>query len=325
MLKRLLVASLILFASFFPVQSQNQVLQVFNSRGVQIGPGKYLYVNFDVDVYLKRARLAGNVMAQGGGGNDIVVQVIKDGRIIYHSGQLRSIVLSIPLNEPGNYSLVLSNKFSIISSKIVWGNVNLYSDGEDTARTSEEVRRQALRESVSREILNRLYSTLQSNEREWYTRQVPIRPTVFVTRDRSLNAHADVFRNSIYIDSGLFEAAESLGARTSAANAKALLAGVIGHEMAHIFFHHPGDRSNGLWSELTGALPIDRKQEQQADVLGTFLACQAGYGSEGLANFMRLLISQEGNGSDFGSTHPNSRGRIAMIEQVARRCPAAGR
>jgi hypothetical protein len=323
--KRILIVSLLLLVTSSSVHSQSQVLQVFNSRGVQIGPGKYLYVNFHVDVYLKRSRLAGNVMARGGGGNDIVVQLIKDGRIIYDSGQLRSIVLSIPLNEPGNYSLILSNRFSIISSKVVWGYVNLYSDGEDTARTNDEITRQALRESVSREILNRLYNALQSNEREWYTRQVPIKPSIFVTRVRSLNAHADVLRNSIYLDLGLFEAAESLGARTSVANAKALLAGVIGHELAHIFFRHPGDRSSGLWGELTGALPIDRKQEQQADVLGTFLACQAGYGSEGLANFMRLLISREGNGSDFGSTHPNSRRRIAMIEQVARRCPATGR
>src|SRR5260370_2102645 len=166
MLNRILVTSLLLLVSCFPVQAQSQVLQVFNSRGVQIGPGKYLYVSFHVDVYLKRARLAGNVMAQGGGGNDIVVKVVKDGRIIYDSGQLRSIVLSIPLNEPGNYSLILSNSFSIISSKVVWGNVNLYSDGEDTAKTSDEIRKQALRESVSREILNRLYSTLQSNERD---------------------------------------------------------------------------------------------------------------------------------------------------------------
>lgn len=324
-LKRILVASLILFASYFPAHSQSQVLQVFNSRGVQIGAGKYLYVNFHVDVYLKRARLAGNVMARGGGGNDIVVQVVKDGRIIYDSGQLRSIVLSVPMNEPGNYSLILSNRFSIISSKVVWGYVNLYSDGEDTARTSDEIRRQALREFVSREILNRLYNTLQSNEREWYTRHVPIKPTIFVTRNRSVNAYADVTRNTIYIDLGLFEAAESLGARTSVANAKALLADVMGHELAHIFFRHSGDRSRGLWGELIGALPIDRKQEQQADVLGTFLACQAGYGSDGLANYMRLLISQQGNKGDFGSTHPNSRGRIAMIEQVARRCPAAGR
>lgn len=184
MFKRIFIVSLLLFVTSSSVQSQSQVLQIFDSRGVQIGPGKYLYVNFHVDVYLKRARLAGNVMAQGGGGNDIIVQVVKDGRIIYDSGQLRSIVLSIPLNEPGNYSLILSNRFSIISSKVVWGNVNLYSDGADSARTSEELRRQSLRESVSREILNRLYSALQSNEREWYTRQVPIKPTVLVSRDR---------------------------------------------------------------------------------------------------------------------------------------------
>lgn len=234
-------------------------------------------------------------------------------------------MLSIPLNEPGTYSLILSNSFSIISSKVVWGYVNLYSDGADTARTSDELRRQADRESVSREILNRLHAALQSDERQWYTRQVPIRPTIVVTRDHAINAFADVPNNRIYVSLGLFEAVELLAARSSIANGKAVLAGVIGHELAHIFYRHPGDRSRGLWGELIGALPIDRRQEQQADILGTFLACQAGYGPEGLAEFMRILISQQGNSSDFGSTHPSSRGRIAMIEQVARQCPAVGR
>lgn len=313
---------LILFCGCLAL-AQNQVLPIFNSQGVQIGPGKYFYVNFHVDVYLKRARLVGNIMARGGGGNDIIVRVVKDGRAVYDSGQLRSIVLSIPLNEPGNYTLILTNDFSVVSSKVVWGYVNLYSDGVDTAKTIDEVRRQNQRESVAGEILNKLYDTLESNERESYTRQVPVKPRIVVTRDHSLNAHADVARNTIYVDLGTFEVAEALGSGTSVEKAKALLAGVIGHEL--IFYHHPADRSGGLWGELIGALAVDRRQEQQADVLGTFLACRSGYGSEGLLSFMRILIAQKGNGSDFGSDHPNSRSRIAMIERVARQCPAAGR
>ena len=119
MARKLLIACALVVLTCSSAAAQSEVLQVFNSQGTQIGPGKYLYINFHVDVYLKRARLAGNIMAQGGGGNDIVVQVVKDGKKIYDSGQLRSIVLSIPLNEPGNYTLVLSNTFSIISSKVV--------------------------------------------------------------------------------------------------------------------------------------------------------------------------------------------------------------
>ena len=325
MIHKLAAIVLLLGSCCLTAKAQNQVLPVFNSRGVQIGPGKYMYVNFHVNVYLKRARLVGNVMAQGGGGNDIVVKVVKDGNVIYDSGQLRSIVLSIPLNEPGNYTLVFSNAFSIVSSKVVWGYVNLYSDGEDSARTSDEARRHAAREQISKEILSKLYDTLESNERQWYTRQVPIKPTIVVTRDSSLNAFAVVQRNIIYVTSGTFEAAESIAARTSVTNSKALLAGVIGHELAHIFYRHPGNRSSGLWGEMIGALAVDRRQEQQADVLGTFLACQSGYGPDGLVSFMRILISQRGSGSDFASNHPNSRSRIAMIEQVARRCPTAGR
>lgn len=100
-----------------------------------------------------------------------------------------------------------------------------------------------------------------------------------------------------------------------------MLAGVIGHELAHLFYRHPGDRSRGLWGEIIGALPIDRKQEEQADVLGTRVACQVGYDPDGLAQFMKLLIANTGNHGDFGSTHPSSKGRIAMIQQVARQCP----
>ena len=116
MMHRLAIAVLLVFAGYYSVKAQSQVFPVFNSRGIQIGPGNYFHVDFHVDAYLKRARLAGNVMARGGGGNDIVVQVVKDGRVIYNSGQLRSIVISIPLDEPGQYSLVLSNTFSVVSS-----------------------------------------------------------------------------------------------------------------------------------------------------------------------------------------------------------------
>lgn len=83
----------LLLAIGFSARSQSHILPVFNSQGVQIGAGKYLYVDFTVGVYLKRARLAGNVMARGGGGNDIIIQVVKDGNIIFDSAQLRSVVI----------------------------------------------------------------------------------------------------------------------------------------------------------------------------------------------------------------------------------------
>jgi hypothetical protein len=203
MAKKLLVASFLLLIPWLSANAQSEAFPVFNSRGVKIGPDKYFYVNFHVDVYLKRARLAGNVIARGGGGNDIVMQVVKDGRVIYDSGQQRSIVLSIPLNEPGQYSLILTNSFSLVSSKIVWGYVNLYSDGPDADRTNDEIRRQRYRESISAEILERLYTVLQRNEREWYPRQVPFKPQIVVTRDSDLNAFADVANNRILLTRGL--------------------------------------------------------------------------------------------------------------------------
>ncbi|MGH9871547.1 MAG: M48 family metalloprotease [Pyrinomonadaceae bacterium] len=236
MVHRLIVAVLLVLGGQFAAQAQSQEFPVFNSRGIQIGPGKYFYVDFHVDTYLKRARLAGNVMARGGGGNDIAVQVVKDGRVIYDSGQLRSIVLSIRLDEPGQYSLVLSNGFSVVSSKVVWGKVSLYSDGQDLNRTSAELKKRQVREDVAREILSKLYATLVKNERQWYTRQVSVMPTIVVTAEHDLNAFAEAGSNRIYVNLGLFEFAESLARNRSIADAKNLLAGVIGHELAHIFY-----------------------------------------------------------------------------------------
>ena len=65
--RKVIVACVLTLVCCGVVAAQNQVLPIFNSQGVQIGPGKYFYVNFHVDVYLKRARLVGNVMARGGG------------------------------------------------------------------------------------------------------------------------------------------------------------------------------------------------------------------------------------------------------------------
>ena len=65
-------------------------------------------------------------------------------------------------------------------------------------------------EGVAREILTKLYLTLERNERQWYTRQVPVMPTIVVTADHDLNAFAETGTNKIFVNLGLFEFAESL-------------------------------------------------------------------------------------------------------------------
>ena len=95
------------------VQAQNeppprqQGFAVFNSPGLRVDAGKYWYFPFQINAYLRRARLAGNIQAQGGSGNDIIVRVAKDGQVIYDSGQQRSIVLSVDVSEPGAYVLAV--------------------------------------------------------------------------------------------------------------------------------------------------------------------------------------------------------------------------
>lgn len=50
---------------------RDQGFAVFYSPGVRVDAGRSLLYNFYVATYLRRARLAGNITAQGGSGNDI--------------------------------------------------------------------------------------------------------------------------------------------------------------------------------------------------------------------------------------------------------------
>ena len=296
---------------------RDQGFVVFNSPGVRVDAGKALVFNFYVATYLRRARLAGNVVAQCGSGNDILVQVWRNQRKIFDSGLRRSVVLSIPIVEPGEYSLVLSNAFSILSAKVASGYVNLLHDGVDNQKAQIETQKTVRRIQSAQQILNQLYAKLRVDERELGTFQVPYKPSIVVTSNEDVNASASAQTNAIWINRGTFEVAESYPSKE-----KDILAGVIGHELAHIFYRHSSGRPTGLsiWDELVGVLPIDRVQEREADMLGVRIACQAGFDPSGLIAFMESLTARYGNGSTFGATHPQNSERIGYLKQEVRKC-----
>jgi len=138
-------------------------------------------------------------------------------------------------------------------------------------------------------------------------------------------------------------------------NSEDQLAGVLGHEMAHVLERHAARRiaaatpfallfgvpagllgmispTVGGVVEGTGQLAssvalasYSRDQERDADRRGIELAARAGYDPEGLATFLRTLEREEAlqTGRDAGrprffSTHPTTPERVGNVETAAR-------
>src|SRR5260370_8221374 len=103
-------------------QRQQQVL--FNGQ-VEVPPGKRYQLPFTTRSNFRNGRIAGNVQAQGGTGNDIRVFVVKGQSLVYDSGRRRSVVMSVDFSEPGQYVLIFDNSFSLVSPKIVVAPISL--------------------------------------------------------------------------------------------------------------------------------------------------------------------------------------------------------
>lgn len=121
------------------------------------------------------------------------------------------------------------------------------------------------------------------------------------------------------------------------------VAGVLAHEMAHIINRHPTQGMiNSLgWSSLmsvfTGGASLSseamarlaahlatsaytRDLETEADDHAVAMMTGAGIGTDGLANFFRVLQKEEAKGltlPDYLSTHPSTDARIKAIEAKA--------
>jgi len=143
----------------------------------------------------------------------------------------------------------------------------------------------------------------------------------------------------------------NLGTITSAKN-EAELAGVMGHEMAHVYMQHSakqagkaqttsmlaglasialgvsgvGQKAGGLVGQL-GQMGIQmgsqglmmkysRNDESQADAVGAVILYQAGYNPQGMVDFFRTMGSQSGSAPpEFFSSHPNPANRRQAIQK----------
>ena len=139
----------------------------------------------------------------------------------------------------------------------------------------------------------------------------------------------------------------NLGTINAAAN-EAQLAGVMSHEMSHVYMQHSAKQApkqtlaevlaaaSGVLGNSTlgtlaragiqlGAgtvlLKYSRSDEAQADAVGAIIMYKSGYNPAELANFFETLAKQGGSPPQFLSDHPNPGNRSAAIAKETRSWP----
>jgi Zn-dependent protease with chaperone function len=134
----------------------------------------------------------------------------------------------------------------------------------------------------------------------------------------------------------------NVGAITAASN-EAELAGVMAHEMSHVYMQHSAKQAGkqqttamvagivgailgtrGMLGQLAQAgvqfgaqglvLHYSRDDESQADAVGAIIMYKAGYNPQALADFFQKLATQGGAPPQFLSDHPNPGNREAAIQ-----------
>ncbi len=135
----------------------------------------------------------------------------------------------------------------------------------------------------------------------------------------------------------------NVGTITAAAN-EAELAGVMAHEMSHVYMQHSAkQQSKNNWiagiAGLAGAvlgsggwigqvatmgiqvgangliLKYSRSDEAQADEVGAIIMYKAGYNPQAMADFFQRLAEQGGSGPQLLSDHPNPGNREQAIQK----------
>jgi beta-barrel assembly-enhancing protease len=140
----------------------------------------------------------------------------------------------------------------------------------------------------------------------------------------------------------------NIGAIVQADN-EAQLAGVMAHEMSHVYMQHSAKQaSKAQWAGLLGALgglfgggtagslarlgiqlgagtlmmKYSRADESQADAVGAIIMHRAGYDPRALADFFQKLEQQSGGGGpQFLSDHPNPGNRLVAIDKEVSNWP----
>ncbi|TAJ91779.1 MAG: hypothetical protein EPO31_13805 [Gammaproteobacteria bacterium] len=102
------------------------------------------------------------------------------------------------------------------------------------------------------------------------------------------------------------------------------LAGVIGHELAHLKLNHYQDKIDALQRNQNSMITAEntkysRDNEREADYLGMIWSIEAGYDPEGAVRAQEALYKLARHGGMFVGSHPSSIERITVLKSLARR------